>query len=274
MKYYLGNNTLQAFYFEINEETYSLWCSFYREYKSYENIVRAYSLAVRAQTETLSFLAEVENDLEDDIDAYHEKALAKFTTYVILNRLFVDNCKFFSKELGLDKKVVSNIDWSETGFLVKCLRDYTQHRTLPVTNTTIVYDLVNKTQQVKFTILKKELLENSFRGKQLQMLQSLKMDEITLNDLIIPYGEEIDFLFEKLTDLFINKIDSAFVQYIDKNDSIMYTKHGGKSIDAIYKIPTRLTAREVSKCDEQILMSVLLRIVNKRVRKGEENDGV
>lgn len=262
MKYYLGNNTLHAFYFEMDEEVYKLWYDFYRIYRYYENIVRAHSLAKRSQIEMLSFLLAVEKDSTDDIDLYHEKALAHFTNYVITTRLFVDNCKFFCKELRLDNKVVREIDWSEVGFIVKCLRDYTQHRTLPVTNTTILYDTINETQQVKFTILREELLENSFRGQQLKKLQSLKMDEIILNDLIGPYGKEIDTLFESLTKLFVNRVDIKFSQYIKESASIMHMKYDGRSIDAVYKIPMKSSDREVLKCDEHILKSILLSIVN------------
>ncbi len=181
----------------------------------------------------------------------------------MLNRLYIDNCKFFCKNSGITREYNDTIDWSESGFIIKCLRDYAQHRSLPVTNTTITYDVLNEIETTKFTILKKELLQNSFRGKQLEKLKKLEKNEIILNDLIEPYNKEIGSHFEQIVKKFLETIPNNFYTYVKLNTRILLLEHKERRIDTIYSKSDDGFIDKVHKCDEDILHYVLQRMLAK-----------
>lgn len=258
----MGNNIKHAYYKEITEQEYKLWDNFYSKYKSYEYLTQTFFIVNNAQKELNFFLEQIEKDKKYNIDFFHNKAIDCFTKYFILTRLFVDNCKFFCKEHGIKKEYTNNIDWSDNGFLIKSLRDFAQHRSLPITNTIVTYDVLNETKQVTFTILKSELLKNTYRGKQLEKIKNLPYEKIELNKLIKPYNRELDYLYNEITNQFLEKISVEFISYLQNNQDLVYLMFEGVGIDSIYKENQDRRMEEIKKCEESILHNILVMIIN------------
>jgi len=95
MRYYLGNNILPLIYVEIPKTQYNMWVDFYKKYKRFEDLKKSFSLTTNAQQEMSNFLESIKRNGAGDIDILHNQAINQFTKYVMLNRLYIDNCKFF-----------------------------------------------------------------------------------------------------------------------------------------------------------------------------------
>ena len=144
-----------------------------------------------------------------------------FMQNIMFGRVFIDNIKSYCKQLDrFDlKREISIFESLDDFKMLKLLRDFAQHFSLPFSNLKTHYSpMQEKTIGIEPFISTYELNQNKNGNKQnKEYLKTLKEDEISVVMYFEKWSDAIDELFLKVKDDFLLLTDSQMKQFIVSN---------------------------------------------------------
>lgn len=258
--YVLADKTHMMVIKTITKEEYNVCRDFFLSYKLYENIQYSYLCAHDALKDFKDYVSYLEATEDGfDIRTVHKRGIYLITNLVLFFRLFVDNTKNYNKRFKTEegKKYVHELEKNYNMKLLKALRDYAQHFSLPVTDTHIDIDIVKETKTINFTINKYELLKNTQNSKNVQTIKAYTDNEIIFNNLVDKWEDTLEKLFLFIIEDFVKKIPKNMKKIILENFGTY--KENGKTynINSFMIIEeNRGPIKEVLVMDEEIIFGL------------------
>lgn len=234
-KYFLGNNRNNSIYGEINEKEYRTFLKFYTLYKRYENFCQAFLVSNDSKIEYEDLKKSVELEKNVDLDKLHVIAIGVVTRYVLTNRMAVDNAKAYYNECSINNSFLIDKEKNNQSFAIfKILRNYAQHYSIPISNTTVVLNILTNTSKVEFSISKEEILQNNFRGKDREYIVTSFPETIIFEEITEECNRVMDELFLDITEKTKIKVKKRFIKLLKNRIQIFTREHDGRTINALF----------------------------------------
>lgn len=142
----------------ISQRQFEIYSQFINKLRPLENIIQAYKM-VQEQYFKLQMAPQIIENLPILNERGHDLAVQETTIYIMLNRMFIDNCKNLMKQLpDLEFKSLINLfDKSPCEENLRVLRNYANHTTIPITGLTIESSSNSRTK-INPTIKRQDLI--------------------------------------------------------------------------------------------------------------------
>lgn len=227
-KYYVIDKDKRYILKEITPKEYSIFKQYHKKYKLLESLFYSFSCGNDAVNDYRKLIKAIQEDkYSTDINKAHNIGVYKITSMVLLLRIFRDNAKSYAKRVK-SVKTHSEIDKTDNIYeikILKALRDYAQHYSIPVTNTRMVFNVLKEEMQVHFEIKKEELLENKDNRKNIEVITDYDKDKINFNELINIWEKENQNLFVVILEDFVKNLHFNVKKAYNEHISI-YEKDG------------------------------------------------
>lgn len=154
-----------------------------------------------------------------DMEKIYSELKFLMLTNILLGRLFFDNCKSFTLQLKLMelKEQIKKYEQNNEIKVLKILRDFGQHFSIPVDNLQLQTDLIRDKTSVEIYVSKSELERNKGANKQNDKFISKMIEgEIALLDSFKKWSLVIDQVFLKLKRVFYQQIPLEIKNLLEK----------------------------------------------------------
>lgn len=189
--------------------------------KKYANIFDCYQNYKNSEVMINDYISRIDDYDNKNLNDIYRDCKYLFTQNIMFGRVFIDNIKSYCKQLGRSdlKREISTFEGLDEFKMMKLLRDYAQHFSLPFSNLRRQYDLIKeKTIVVTPLISTSELSRNEHGNKQnTEYLKSLKEDEISIMVYFEKWSVTIEKLLLRVKDDFLLLTDSHLKQFIVTN---------------------------------------------------------
>lgn len=219
--YYVMDKEKKAVLKELTYEEYKTCKKFFKKYKLLENLLNSLLCSNDAVREYRELIKQAEAEkLNANINKIHKLGIFHVTSMVLMLRLFIDNAKSYRKRIGYKEsaQAINHIEQIDEIKLLKALRNYAQHFSIPISNTKIRFSLDEDKSKLDFTIKKDELLQNKEYQSNIDIINKYAKDEVYFNELVDIWEEENKKLFMSLLKDFATNIDfkmkDIFKKYI------------------------------------------------------------
>ena len=228
---YFVSNYDRNFLLKINENEFQIFKKYNIFLNKYTNVFDCYRNYKRSEEFIKEYIENID-DYDTKLNDIYRDCKFLFMQNIMFGRIFIDNIKSYCKqENRFDlKKEVLNFEKLDEIKMLKLLRDYGQHFSLPFSNLSRSYDVLQeKTTAIKPLISVSELRKNETSNRQNKIyLKSLNEGEISIVDYFEKWSKSVDELLLKvkadfllLTDLNIKQfVLSKILCFIDMEDYI------------------------------------------------------
>ncbi len=211
-KYNFSDNNLNVA-ITITKEQFKIYSRFINKLNPLENIIQTYKLTQNQYTELRAVPRTIEN-LPILSEQGYDLAIQKTTIYIIVNRMFIDNCKNLIVQLD-DLNIsdlINSCDKTPCEENLHVLRNYANHATIPISGLTT--ESSNGETKIKPTI-KRQDLKGTFNKHDKSIINNWPengieiMSEITKANIIIQKLIEViiqEFIKIRITDREIEQI--------------------------------------------------------------------
>ena len=247
---YFVSNYDRNFLLKIDENEFQDFKEYNISFKKYTNIFDCYRNYKKSEELIKEYIENIDDNDTQKLNDIYRDCKYLFMQNIMFGRIFIDNIKSYCKqEKRFDlKKEVLNFEKLDEIKMLKLLRDYGQHYSLPFSNLKRSYSVLQeKTTAIEPLISVSELRKNETSNKQNKIyLNSLNEGEISIVDYFEKWSESIDRLLLKvkadfllLTDLNIKQfILSKILCFIDMGDYIpvgLSKAEGVKNLIGMYQ---------------------------------------
>ena len=223
---YFVSNYDRNFLLKINENEFQDFKEYNISFKKYTNIFDCYRNYKKSEELIKEYIENIDDNDTQKLNDIYRDCKYLFMQNIMFGRIFIDN-----QENRCDlKKEVLNFEKLDEIKMLKLLRDYGQHFSLPFSNLRTSYSpSQEKTTGIEPLISVSELRKNVTSNTQNKMyLKSLNEGEISIVDYFLNLSKSIDELLLKvktdfllLTDLNIKQfVLSKILCFIDMEDYI------------------------------------------------------
>ncbi|EPX16856.1 hypothetical protein SAG0169_09545 [Streptococcus agalactiae LDS 610] len=216
--YFVGSRTGNRLIHRITQQEYSTLKRFNDDFIKFSNVVDCYNNFLRSRLMIEEYVSVVETHSGDMEKIYSELKFLMLTN-ILLGRLFFDNCKSFTLQLKLMelKEQIKKYEQNNEIKVLKILRDFGQHFSIPVDNLQLQTDLIREKTSVEIYVSKSELERNKGANKQNDKFISKMIEgEIALLDSFKKWSLVIDQVFFKLKRVFYQQIPLEIKNLLEK----------------------------------------------------------
>lgn len=216
--YFVGCSIGRRLLHRIGKEEYELLKKFNLDFNKFSNVVDCYKNFIKSKNMLEEYINKIETDIEEMEKIYSELKFLVLTN-ILLGRLFVDNCKAFSTQLKLVelKELIRIYEQYDEIRILKILRDFGQHFSIPVDNLVQQVDLLKERATVKIYISKSELERNKGSNKQNdKFISEISEKEIELIESFKKWSFILDKVFLDLKSIYYNQISSEIKRIVGK----------------------------------------------------------
>ncbi len=216
--YFVGSRTGNRLIHRITQQEYSTLKRFNDDFIKFSNVVDCYNNFLRSRLMIEEYVSVVETHSGDMEKIYSELKFLLLTN-ILLGRLFFDNCKSFTLQLKLMelKEQIKKYEQNNEIKVLKILRDFGQHFSIPVDNLQLQIDLIREKTSVEIYVSKSELERNKGANKQNDKFISKMIEgEIALLDSFKKWSLVIDQVFLKLKRVFYQQIPLEIKNLLEK----------------------------------------------------------
>ena len=216
---------------DISKESYQVAEQFYEQYKLFESVIGAYKNCKFALRDYTLFYENItSNNTNIDLNIIHDEGVYLLTSNIILLRVFIDNVKKYISLSNLRsiKDPFYRIINTEQMKIIKVLRDYSAHFSLPIESTVRRFDLIKEKTSYNFYISKDKLLKNNENKSNTHVIKGYKNDKIYVNDLISKNCNNIDQIEQIIVEEFTKHLSEEIIEFLKKHISF-YISDDNKS---------------------------------------------
>lgn len=216
--YFVGSRTGNRLIHRITQQEYSTLKRFNDDFFKFSNVVDCYNNFLRSRLMIEEYVSVVETHSGDMEKIYSELKFLMLTN-ILLGRLFFDNCKSFTLQLKLMElnEQIKKYEQNKEIKVLKILRDFGQHFSIPVDNLQLQTDIIRDKTSVEIYVSKSELERNKGANKQNDTFISEMIEgEIALLDSFKKWSLVIDQVFLKLKRVFYQQIPLEIKNLLEK----------------------------------------------------------
>lgn len=216
--YFVGSRTGNRLIHRITQQEYSTLKRFNDDFIKFSNVVDCYNNFLRSRLMIEEYVSVVETHSGDMEKIYSELKFLMLTN-ILLGRLFFDNCKSFTLQLKLMelKEQIEKYEQNREIKVLKILRDFGQHFSIPVDNLQLQTDLNRDKTSVEIYVSKSELERNKGANKQNdKFISKMNEGEIALLDSFKKWSLVIDQVFLELKRVFYQQIPLEIKNLLEK----------------------------------------------------------
>ena len=216
--YFVGSRTGNRLIHRITQQEYSTLKRFNDDFIKFSNVVDCYNNFLRSRLMIEEYVSVVETHSGDMEKIYSELKFLMLTN-ILLGRLFFDNCKSFTLQLKLMElnEQIKKYEQNKEIKVLKILRDFGQHFSIPVDNLQLQTDIIRDKTSVEIYVSKSELERNKGANKQNDTFISEMIEgEIALLDSFKKWSLVIDQVFLKLKRVFYQQIPLEIKNLLEK----------------------------------------------------------
>ncbi|ELC8385724.1 hypothetical protein QYB55_000849 [Clostridium perfringens] len=236
---------------KMNDTDFKNYIIIYQEIKKLEEINTIKKIAIKNSIDILNYVKKITQKLNNKLKISHQEihdvALEYIIRAILLNQTFIENVKIYINRLNVQQKkeVNSWIYKNESLQFFRILRNYTYHNTIPISTSTMTWNvLLKKYEDIKVILLRNMLIDNIEKnGRDVKFINILKNnldEEINLVDYFEGWIKEINSLYkmilkfvsENLTDnikIFNEKFYNSFIStngyVVDIHENGTYDKY-------------------------------------------------
>ena len=220
LSYHVSNYD-HNFLIEIEKQQYEDFKKYNTHLKKYANIFDCYQNYKNSEAMIEDYIRTIDAHDNQNLNDIYRNCKYLFMQNIMFGRVFIDNIKSYCKQLDrFDlKREISIFESLDDFKMLKLLRDFAQHFSLPFSNLKTHYSpMQEKTIGIEPFISTYELNQNKNGNKQnKEYLKTLKEDEISIVMYFEKWSDAIDELFLKVKDDFLLLTDSQMKQFIVSN---------------------------------------------------------
>lgn len=216
--YFVGSRTGNRLIHRITQQEYSTLKRFNDDFIKFSNVVDCYNNFLRSRLMIEEYVSVVETHSGDMEKIYSELKFLMLTN-ILLGRLFFDNCKSFTLQLKLMElnEQIKKHEQNKEIKVLKILRDFGQHFSIPVDNLQLQTDLNRDKTSVEIYVSKSELERNKGANKQNdKFISKMNEGEIALLDSFKKWSLVIDQVFLELKRVFYQQIPLEIKNLLEK----------------------------------------------------------
>ena len=216
--YFVGSRTGNRLIHRITQQEYSTLKRFNDDFIKFSNVVDCYNNFLRSRLMIEEYVSVVET-YSGDMEKIYSELKFLMLTNILLGRLFFDNCKSFTLQLKLMelKEQIKKYEQNNEIKVLKILRDFGQHFSIPVDNLQLQTDIIRDKTSVEIYVSKSELERNKGANKQNDKFISKMIEgEIALLDSFKKWSLVIDQVFLKLKRVFYQQIPLEIKNLLEK----------------------------------------------------------
>lgn len=220
LSYHVSNYD-RNFLIKIEKQQYEDFKKYSPHLKKYTNIFDCYQNYKNSKAMIEDYIRTIDDRDNGNLNGIYRNCKYLFVQNIIFGRIFIDNIKSYCKQLDRFalKREVANFESLDEFKMLKLLRDYAQHFSLPFSNLKTSYSLSQeRTTGIEPLISTYELNQNKNGNKQnTKFLKTINEDEISIVMYFEKWSETIDKLFLKVKNDFLLLTDSQMKQFIVSN---------------------------------------------------------
>lgn len=206
---------------EIKKHEYEAIKKFSKLFYLYEGVFLAYSNYKNAKLDNDSFKKSLDTfNSNASLGEIQKMSVYPITTEIIFLNTFLDNTKNFNSIIKSKKiqKKIRELNKIEAINILRAVRNYSIHASVPVKATSRKIDLLDNTTEYEFYIDKDIIIKNKPNSNDLKNLAKLKSDKIVLNHMVQEVSDELEELhlinFEEFIKYISKEIKDILHNYI------------------------------------------------------------
>lgn len=215
-KYIARDSVRNSVVFDIEKSEYEEMKKFYEKYKWFENLMVSYQNYLISYNGYANYYKNItDNEAHDDLQDIQDDVTFMLTSSITFSRMFIDNTKNFIKmaelrNVGTFNRIINEPDMK----LIKALRDYATHFSIPIRSTEKTIDIVKEVTSFKFYIAKDDLLENDGNKQNTKVIQFFDGDDVNVHKLITENNKNIHEIAELIVKKYIDAIDNNVKEFL------------------------------------------------------------
>lgn len=218
MNRYFVSNYDRHLLLQIDEKEFKDFKQYNDLLKKYTNVFDCYRNYKKSEVLIKEYIEGIDNYEKDKFHEIYRDCKYLFMQNIMFGRVFIDNIKSYCNQqerFELKKEVVNFEDLDELKML-KLLRDYGQHFSLPFSNLTRSYSVMQeKTTAIKPLISVSGLRKNETSNTQNKIyLKNLSEGEISIVNYFEKWSKAIDGLLLKVKADFLLLTDLNIKQFV------------------------------------------------------------
>lgn len=206
-KYFVSDKLNRKLIKTITKSEYELLKNFHPTFKKFENVFDCYFNFCLSKTKLEDFVNHTCKEKELDLETIYSESRFLFLTNILMGRLFIDNLKSFANQLNIVnlKKVIKEFEKLDEIKMMKLLRDFGQHYSLPFSNLKRSISFTTDADSIELLISKSELNRNSGKNSQNdKFLASINQEEISISEYFDKWCISLENLFLSAINEFLN----------------------------------------------------------------------
>ncbi|EMB73121.1 TPA: hypothetical protein ACPQXX_001378 [Streptococcus mutans] len=206
-KYFVSDKLNGKLIKSITKSEYEILKKFHPIFKKFENVFDCYFNFGLSRTRLEDFVDHTYKERELDLETIYSESRFLFLTNILMGRLFIDNLKSFANQLNVAnlKKVIKDFEKLDEIKMMKLLRDFGQHYSLPFSNLKRSISITANTDVIELLISKSELNRNSGKNSRNdKFLSSINQEEISISEYFNKWCTSMENLFHSVINEFLN----------------------------------------------------------------------
>lgn len=215
MEHQLLNHKFPLIIHKFDEQDMDILYPFFKKYGYLEDTLKVAEIVRFSYKEVKKLLDEEAKEL--DLHETFRTSQYYLTKYIIFYRMYIDNLKYIENKLRLDFKL-SDIERKKEQKLIKAMRDFANHSSIPIKNAVRSISFTNATDETFVSISKNNLMEGLSNKKSLDFLKSLSLESIEINEFLNQWNIDFDKLYKNVSEIFIRNLNSEEVELLKDNE--------------------------------------------------------
>jgi len=219
-KYYVSNYD-HNFLNRISEIEFETFKNYKNDLWKFTNLFDCYQNYKQSEIVVREYLDTIDDYQTDNLNEVYRKCKYIFMQNIMFGRIFIDNAKSYCKQLNRCelKRKISEFELLDEVKMLKLLRDFGQHFSLPFSNLKIEYSLSDeKTTKVEPLISIDELKRNKNGNKQNKLfIQALQEVEVSISSYYEKWSIKIEELYALIREDFTSFTDITIRNFIVNN---------------------------------------------------------
>ncbi len=223
LPYYTADgNQINHLLQEVSKQEYDLMKSFIDSFKAYEGVFFAFRNYERAKVDYQIFKDNLNTTYAySTLEEIQWNAMYPITAAIIFLNTFLDNTKNFNSSLQ-SSKVKASLDelyLTEDIKILRVVRNYSMHASVPVKGTVKTIDLMNEISAYDFYIEKNIIVKSIANPRDIKCLDQFNSTTIKLNLML----ESVSVQINKLAEVALQE----FIEHIPVHTKIVLLKRTG-----------------------------------------------
>ena len=203
----------------IKKEKFDLLENFHATFIKFTNIVDCFVNFKLSKKKLLDFMEYTCEHPIPSLELIYPDINFLFFSNTLFGRIFIDNTKSFFKQTNIDgKELLKSFEKREEFKMMKLLRDFGQHFSIPINDLSVSTNFSTNTQNIDIFTSKIEVEKNKETNTEnKKFIETIKSDKVALMSYFYSWSSSIDELFDETLNEFYKLIPNEVIISLQKH---------------------------------------------------------